>query len=116
MCVKSRAFHTLRETAAAHVLSLSSSKERKAGVSILYGGPNRTDIEALRSGDRTGRVIVRDNLFLSRNGGGECDEQMRHHDGYINPTRDAQPTAARNPGHQGGPGLLYTRVPEWWFG
>ena len=80
------------------------SWEWKAGVSILYGGPNRTDIEALRSGDRTGRVIVRDSLFLSCNGGGdECDEQMQHHDGYINPTRDAKPTAARNTGHQGDP-------------
>ena len=79
------------------------SSEWKAGGLILYGGPNRTGIDALRPGGHTGRVTVRESVFISRNGGSEQDEQVQHHDGYINPTRDAKPTAARNTGHQGDP-------------
>ena len=95
------------------MLSLSTSKEWKAGVSILYGGPNRTELDALRPGGHTGRFVVRERSFVGRDGGRECDEQMQHHDGYINPTRDAKPTAARHPGHQGDP--VYSTPEGWWL-
>ena len=71
--------------------------------SILCGGPNRTGYDALRPGGHAGRSVVRGKVFLSRNSGDDREEQMQHHDGYINPTRDAKPTAARNTGHQGNP-------------